>query len=571
MLSDAPVRRTLGTPPSADWFALREAVRDFRPDLIVLVARKMPRMDEAADLRLASVATVISDLAIPFAAPFIRGARVALIDDSVNVGSTLLRAMRRLQAHGAAEVRPFALHSRERNRTGTMVELGGLQLVASDPYNEQLWREAANQAPILIAGLNKPYDLDFPVLDCTLEDPVRTPDELSAGLSLKHGQRAFDVSTALGRERNLHRFSVDRKTTDGVFTKVRLYLDGETGQVNVVPMAIPSPLVLYPTASAPTWACDAYERLVEAAGPLADDELRARAALFVNSLLVGVDFLLDVDGVIRPRTETLVDHVEAQLIFGPVVRNLEFPSSLIEAQTAGADDIDVDRADLGVPPLLAASPALEKLWPQIADRANALAQSADPIVRAVAVFECLSASVGSNDIHAYHLDWPYSRQEVLADPYLRLRIGFTAADLTAILRQVAAPEAGDGRAWHRTTSKVLDRLIDCGIVVPTIAELDGRLYRVYRKGESGARDETVDRVLLGLAQYGDDGLARTRMSKVAVITSFLMPTSSAAHVASYARGNVLTLDEDVIDNETEIVGFLTRTGKVVRKSSSQGE
>lgn len=571
MLAHAPARRTPGTPPSADWFALREAVRDFNPDLVVLVARKMPRIDEAADLGLSSVATVISDLAIPFAAPFVRGARVALIDDSVNVGSTLLHALRRLKAQGAAQVRPFALYSRERNKAGNMVELGDLQLVASDPFNEQLWREAVNQAPILISGLNKPYDLDFPVLDCVLEDLVGTPSELFANLSFNYGQRAFDVSTALGRERNLHRFSVDRMGTDGVFSKVRLYLDGETGQVNVVPMAISSPLALEPSALAPAWARDVYDRLVEAAGTGAIDELRARAALFVDSLLVGLKFLAEVGDVIRPRTTTLVDPVEAQLIFGPVVRNLEFPSSLVEAKVASPGDAGVGRAEQNVVCSLAASPALERLWPQIADRVDSLAASPDPIVRAIAVFEALSTSAGSSEIDDYELTWPYDREVVHADPYLRLRIGFTAADLTAILRQVVTKKTRDESSWRRTTSKVLDRLIDCGIVVPTIAELDGDLYRVYRKGESGARDETVDRVLLGVAQYGDEGLSRTRMSKVAVITSFLIPTSSAAHVAPFERGNVLALDEDVIDSETEIVGFLRRAGKVVRWDSSQGE
>lgn len=564
MRSSATVQRPPHPPASADWFALREAVRDFKPDLIVLVARKMPRIDEAAGLGLASIATVISDLAIPFSAPFVRGARVALIDDSVNVGSTVARAHQRLQAQGAAEVRSFALYSRESNRAGTVVELLDLQLVAADPFNEQLWCEAAHQAPILVSGLNKPYDLDFPVLDCMLAEPLRSGNELLANLSLNHGQHAFDVSTAFGRERNLHRFSIDLVSNDGAFSKVRLYLDGKSGRVNVVPMAIASPLPLEPSSSAPAWAHDTYDRLVQAAGPSPADELRARASLFVNSLELGIAFLADVADVIRPRTTTLIDMGEAQLIFGPAVRNLEFPSDLIEEETAHPSGNRASDVEQQVVSTLRTSPAAKKLWPQISEIVDSRAVTTDPIVRAVAVFESLSDAVGSSDLGGYRLTWPYAREAVLEDPYLRLRIGFTAGDLNGILRQ-AATKTRDEVSWRRTTSKVLDRLIDCGVVVPTIAVLDGNLYRVYRKGESGPRDETVDRVLLGLAQYGA-GLSRTRMSKVAVITSFLRPMSSAAHVAPFERGNALALDDDVLDSETEIVGYLRRTGKVVRNS-----
>lgn len=557
-----------GTVPSADWFALRAAIREFSPDLIVLVARKMPRLDEAANLNLASIAPVISDLAIPFSAPFVRGARVALVDDSVNVGSTLRHAQDRLSAHGAAEVRPFALYSRERSQASGTIRLPELQLVAADPVNEQLWREAANQAPTLISSLNKPYDLDFPVLDCVLEMPLRNANELLAYLSQKYGQRAFDVSTAAGREANLHRFSVDCVTTDGVFSKVRLYFDGKAGQVNVVPMAISSPLPLEPTSSAPVWAREVYDRLVEAAGPNIANELRARAALFVDSLLVGIKFLAEVRDVIRPRAASLIDTTEAQLIFGPVVRNLELSPTLVAGDVAERHGLDAE-SQATQEQTLTASPALEMLWPQIEASVKSRAASNDPLVRAVALIEALADAVGSSDPREYQVNWPHTKDQIEADPYLRLRIGFTAADLISILRQAAVGR--DESAWRRTTSKIIDRLIDSGMVVPTIAEFNGRPYRVYRKGESGQREETVDRVLLGALQYGDAGLSPTRLTKVAVITSFLMPISSAARIAPDEGGNVLALDTDVIDSETEIVGYLGRTGKAIMRSGAGGE
>ena len=64
------VRGTADVAQSSDWFALRDAVRDWRPDLIVAVARKMPRIDEAMGLGFSSIALRMphSDHAVPSSA-----------------------------------------------------------------------------------------------------------------------------------------------------------------------------------------------------------------------------------------------------------------------------------------------------------------------------------------------------------------------------------------------------------------------------------------------------------------------------------------------------------------------
>ena len=591
------MRWPLGAPLSADWFALRDAVRDWRPDLIVAVARKMPRIDEAAGLHLADIATTISDLAIPFCAPFIRGARVAVIDDSVNVGSTIRHAAEALRDIGATEVQAFALYSREKERVELDDQGTKLRLVADEPYNHRLWREIAAQAPMLISRLNKPYDLDFPVIPCELTAPLGDAADLIAELNERFGDNVFDVTTAVGRELDTHRLSIDRTNTAGPFSKVRLYFDAHTGQLNVVPMEIATPLPIAPPPEFPTWASQAFRVLVAAAGRTCTDELRARALLFVASLGAGITWLAEVSDIIRPKSSTLVDLHEAELIFGPAVRNMSLPSSLValRVEAASADAAGVDDESARTPqgpagpgrqetepsmsvrataaPTTAAlpvrtSPAFEHVWPLMREHVEA-AESTDPIVRTVTIFECLSRVVGSESTKLYQLDWPYTFDQIVADPYLRLRVGFTAADLTAMLQHGARTERTP-EGWRRTTSKVLDHLIDAGMVVPTIAAYDNKYYRVYRKGEAQGREETVDRMLRALHEYGAP-MSSTRLSKVGVITSFVVPTSSAAHVAPYQRGNVLAFDADLLDDETEMSRFLIRNKKVVRKVDSQGD
>lgn len=567
MVSQVGVRWPMGAPPSADWFVLVDAVRSWGPDLIVAVARKMPRLDEALDLNLSSVATTISDLAIPFSAPFVRGARVAVLDDSVNVGSTMRHAAEALRALGASEVRAFALYSRDRREVELADDITPLTLVADEPFNHRLWREVASQAPMLISRLNKPYDLDFPVIPCDVALPFSNPDDLFAYLEATYPGRAFDVTTGVGRELGLHRFAVDLGRPGEVFEKVRFYYDATTCALNFVPMRIQAPLPIEPDVDGPAWAREIFDQLVAAAvdGP----EVRARALLFTSSLGFGLEVLGTLCEVVAPSNPHLVDLREAELIFGPTARNFTLTCDLVDSTVeplVGSQPSTVAKFDES-DAVFSSSPAWEHVWPVIAD--EVAEAGTDPIVRAVAVFEALSREVGSESVKEYSLAWPRSSEEVEQDPYQRLRIGFTASDLCRIL-SVGAQTARSAAGWLRTTSKVLDRLIDTGMVVPTIATYEGKLYRVYRKGEADPRDETIDRLLLALDEYGNP-MSRTRMSKVGVITALTVPTSSSVHVSTMARGNVLAIDGDLLDDDAEVFGFLLRTKKIVRQVDSEGE
>src|SRR5688500_9421834 len=102
---------TIGTIPVGLWNELFLLVNAYEPDVVVLVARKMPRLAEfiGADFKHA---IVITDLATTCSHAHLHGARVAVIDDVVNVGSTLQQAADAALACGAADVQLFALGRR---------------------------------------------------------------------------------------------------------------------------------------------------------------------------------------------------------------------------------------------------------------------------------------------------------------------------------------------------------------------------------------------------------------------------------------------------------------------------
>jgi len=152
---------------SEAWQALVDGVRDYSPDLVVLVARKMPRLVEALNLSLGDYAVCVSDHAIPFVHQNIKGARVAIVDDIWNVGTTMLRARDRVLLAAPREVQLFALAAKNAE---TALESGvNLALPRSLPAERH--RILVDAVPRALRCVAKPYDVDFPIVPCTIRAP----------------------------------------------------------------------------------------------------------------------------------------------------------------------------------------------------------------------------------------------------------------------------------------------------------------------------------------------------------------------------------------------------------------
>src|SRR5262249_49095341 len=128
------------------------------------------------------------------------------------------------------------------------------------------------------------------------------------------------------------------------------------------------------------------------------------------------------------------------------------------------------------------------------------ARGTDPLSVFITCFEELNRRVGGNEPSEYNFGWPHSYDEVQAEPYLRLRVGPTIAHLVAIVDSITG--AGDLGLTRRRVTRLLDRYIDSGGVVPTVATYGDSVYRIYRQGEASTREDVSRRVRYAWDCYG---------------------------------------------------------------------
>lgn len=534
-----------------DWERLADSVRSWKPDVVVLIARKMPRLAEVLALSFGD-ALVISDLALPFSRTFLSGRRVAIVDDVVNVGSTLTRAQSIVDTLGAVETGLFALNRRA--DASDQVEAFYTQSV---PLSRSGLDNFAHQVPVSISLLSKPYDLDFPSIRCVLRSPYSGFEDLLAELQATFGEnRVVDASTGLAAESGLHRVVVDWPGSDGL-RKLRMYVDAVSGECNVVPMLIP-PVIESSVDPSASRSGDLGAVLLPALeGVDGAHEAAARLALFADSLDFGHHAIGHLDSVLARSSDEYFSLNDAEVVFGPLVRRAQ--RSFITPSTSSCESCEVCSEVVDRP---STSPALDALvTPDFVEAVSRRRAASDPKSSFVALFDELASRAGASCVSDYSLDWPHSREVIVDQPYLRLRVGFTFGDLVQAMDRLCAFDSiHDAR---RAVGKLLDHFVDAGVVVPTLGTYGGAVHRIYRKGEAKYRDDAVERILLGVRQYGQP-LSRTRISKLAAIMSFSEAPEALSSVGPAERGNVVLLDGDVVDGDAEITQYMLRTGALLR-------
>jgi hypothetical protein len=558
-----------GVPPlqGEAWHRLAEKVRVFSPDVVVLVARKMPRLVELFDLDFGASPLVLSDLALPFAHREVAGARVAVLDDVVNVGSTLRHASDCVQACSADEVRLFSLGRRAANAEPLEVDY-----VYPDPLSEATYDRVVGSVPRAISQLAKPYDLVFPVIPCRFAIPYSTAGQVIATLRERFGNEAVHILTPQYDKPGRARITVDVPSgrTTGNY-KIRLYFDSEEGTCNVVPFAIPPKLA----RDEFQWNDKAAQRLDERLMAALDGapegasvwrgEAECQARLFTSSLDFGLAVLNERLGECLAIAGFVPFDVEdAAMLFGPAARDLD--------------------SDIHVPPIASTkaqpsvgsgqSPFLAHLGKTIADSARERATGDDAVSLFMAIFDALAEKVGASNPSRYGLGWPYTPEQIASHSYLRLRIGPTFDDLLQMMNDIASPtkdrnrSEGLGPAVRRLVSGLLDYGIDSGGIVPTLAQYEGSFYRVYRKGESAQRDLAVERVLYAWHCHGQP-LSLTRCSKINATLAFSGGLKPILSPSALLRGNVATLQASCLDlGEAEIARYLRDIGRLRPTSSN---
>jgi hypothetical protein len=535
------------------WDRLAQRLTDYAPTIVILVARKAPRIREALRLEFAPTAIVVSDLALPFFAASLHGARVAVVDDFVNVGSTVRRAVRAALDAGASDVRAFAISHLEREKT---LEELDVEYVSNEPLDMHGLQTFARRIPEALQSLAKPYDLDFPLLSCSLQPPFDSYDDLHAALRDRHGDRVYGLTTQAGADAGVRRLAVDPPRTKGRHEKVRSYVDELTGSCTLVPMVVSSPLPAEPPVWLTGWPRGVWDTMARLApaGREGEDAL-ARLRLFVDSLDFGLRFVQEHSDILSLAEDPPFSLDDAELVFGPAIRLVE-PAT---AQPSG----EAPAGAVGLP-----SPFLE------AARRNGLVDEVRargrgyPLEAFAACFEVLAGMVGAVEVEGNALAWPVADAAGRDSLYQRLRIGPTIPDLVCILSETCDPTL-PSEIVRRQVTRLLDRFIDAGAVVPTttryVTDNGEATYRIYRKGEPAARDPVLERALYAWWAH-DRPLSPTRATKLMSVLAFERPVDDGVQVRPATRGNTLCLSDSVLGEPIEIAQYLRDTGQVERVS-----
>ncbi|MCP4129141.1 MAG: hypothetical protein GY753_19110 [Gammaproteobacteria bacterium] len=549
------------------WRKLTNQVRDYSPDIVVLVARKMPRLAEVFDSNFGNSVVVITDLAIPFCHQIFKDSRVAVIDDVINVGSTVENARAQAMACGASACRLFAIARKDHSHP---IDLSEMSLVDIEPMDESEYKDFVRQIPAALQLVAKPYDMDFPVLRCFLRPPFNTAGDVTAWFKERFGSRLHVLTTEREEKHDLSRLTVDFPILHGINLKARFYFDFKSRECNVVPIVIPAQFSLEQAYDKSTWPGMVWDVLVDllngapGGACLWREEPLARGELFVHSLAFARKVLSESGEVIAMKGVFPFSAKDAELLFGP---------EMIRRVTAINEDKGLHPCDLNIA-------LLESVDEQCADEPfsghltkvdceKIQREGIDTIERSdiggafQSLFEKLSSAVGAVDVNHYSLSWPFCKEEVIDKPYLRLRIGFTFKDLLSFFELRVTRLLDTKISARALVSVLLDHYIDSGALVPAIAKYEGVFYRVYRKGESEFRDEEMNRALYAWSCL-EQPMSLTRFAKLQAILSFSSEVTTSLVPTALERGNVGYLPPTVVDQSgAEFGRFLLRSGKLM--------
>lgn len=479
------------------WRQLAENVRKFAPDVVVLLARRLPRMYQLLDedLRFGS-ASVVSDFSIMFLNQSLRGKKIAVVDDSVNVGTSLCNVRDRLE-HLGATVSFFAIAHKKNDISSesTASIIRDTIFVSGGNKQSIIWNDATYEAESkkiakALSLLNRPYEIEFPVFSVKFSDGYAYK-EIGNKLCTVFPQRKVH---RLGLWENVHagleRYTIDFEN----MSKWRVYVDAGGKEITFVPMIsheawqedrafLPEVWRAGDAAFAAEGAakCDAFP-----------DESRYRLRQFMTALHWGCSTLpqlLEVLGLNKPclvRTDVCMLFGEE---FGEIlccgyetaVKNGAIPlyQPVAISQQAQVSSLwDAMHED----------EAIKKHFSKVMQAPNnsGVQSNAESFLR---FFLALVEAIGESNCASYLLDAPSflpKREDVHKKQYLRLRAGVTLTDLHRFMAWYWGYDVNNiSDALRHRISALLDQQIDQGFVVPVIG-FGGQ--RVFRKGEPSPYD-----------------------------------------------------------------------------------
>ncbi len=461
---------------------------------IVAIARKMPRLLEFAGLLGSTTSTIVTDRALPWLTDLPRGRRLRIVDDVMNVGTTIehhLSYARREFPDLQADVRVFARRkSNVAQHRWIENKQDPFQFRIDTVFEDETYREFETALPLELLKLGKPYDIDFPILNIPIssdKDLAKTPEEW------------LDIFAA--RFPSVHNLTVPSQRSAGITSitvidplvlciedillgapqellpppKVRLYISRDERTLRMAPMWIPGILEKFLATPSPLLK-GALGQLFQKLSPKAKKgdpfewEPQYNLLIYLISFAYGWYFLPHISALLPHgiTAEPYLNRSDLALLFGDTVAEELFttlskllcqsiPSTIVRSQLPAypcpRHPINVESSNI----------VLKKLTEQ--EYSGAGLQ--------IVFRECMRTL----DAH-FHGD-------ATPDPgthpdYRRLRHGLSLYDIWWLASKVCKRES----PRLEELSFLLDFYIDTGAVVPVIEKVDGLYIRTYRRGEA---------------------------------------------------------------------------------------
>ena len=521
-------------------------VREWQADTVVLVARKMPRICSALGLDFGD-AHIISDMSIPVASSLLENHRVAIVDDFVNAGSTIDRVTNLVSQCSPREIARFAIAARSQ----ASIDKQSSNFVYEDALDTSAYQEIVSVLPNVFDTAAEAYDLEFPHITCAYGLEIPSFEMLAELLRYQFGSQAVQRVPGTVRSHGKLSLMLPLESEDSL-QKIRFY--GAPSGFIVVPICVPQTFGCRDVLPVLTRAFNdvfGAEQIPQALKTVADSDVLYRLELFLRSLNT-YHRLCSSWAPLQTTvcSESLFDVQQASLAFGPAITRFTAIQTLIET----SKDAELGKGSMRVSPSPFSGSAICE---RILDEVRHLDLSS-PKQILNAIFQTLSEVVCSESPGSYELQWPYTANEIRTEPYKRLRIGPTFADLVAIVLDLnSGISETDAK---REVSHYLDAAIDVGVVVPTIGKMDGFHYRVYRKGESNPTDRAIDVLTVGMKDCIKKNLnppipySRTHVSKLVATLAFSGAVPSYFSVKAEDRGTVAVTQSSVISDGGEEVG-----------------
>lgn len=552
------------------WARLIEMVQEFEPDVVVLTARKMPRICEGLQMHFGDQVLVISDLAIPFSSGYLAGARVAIVDDVVNFGSTLEQVAGIVERHSPAVVKLFSLARRTPAVPNSKRDISYAHPVV---LGEENYAGYVRTVPAAISHVCKPYDLAFPILRGQYRIPFCSSAEIVESLKSEFDNQVLRIIPSPYANSPIRRVSLLLfEENCELPPKFRLYFDDLAQVCSVVPMVVPHHVAEASMPVTLSWVATIRKELkncLELQTDVDAADTLAAVVLFTSAL----DWFWsgDANANVHPYFDfgnTPFSIADAKFIFGPKVDTILAgisPKTFSEPPQGNG----LTRVQSVIK-----SPFLEKfdvdqLVATAVRRLNqngilSIPSGADSYSYLLAIVEALAELVATQNPCEYKLTWPYSREQIVENPYLRLRIGPTFPDIVTICRLIHRRITNSELLppdFVNALSITLDALIDQGAVVPTFANYDGNTFRIYRRGEAPGQD-VCDTVIYAAAAYNKP-VSVTRLAKILATLSHSQKYHSILESSARTRGLVGGVPKSALGAEPDnIATYLRNTGQI---------